>query len=130
MKDRRRKHTGVNSSDGALNNHNRQTVQSGQGTDDLANSRELRHHVEEQGDERHEAEVQHGDGAVALLHPLGQHKALGAFPADDGAQPGEDEQRQRRREGVDDHALDARDGAQLRVREEDAGSETFATCQH
>lgn len=106
-----------------MDNHDGEAVEARQGVDDLANGGELGDHVEEQRDEGHEAEVQHGDGAVALAGPRGQDEALGRLATDDGAEDGEDEEREGGGQGVDDDALDAGDGGELRVGEEDAGAE-------
>lgn len=117
--------TGVHGRDDALHDEDGQAVEPRQGVDRLADGRQLRHHVQEHGDERQEAQPQRRGDAVPLAHPLGQDEALGALAADDGAERGKDEQRERRREGVRDDALDAGDGGELRVREQDAGSEAW-----
>lgn len=114
---------GVDCGDGALDNDDGQAVEAGEGGDDLADGGELGDHVEEEGDEGEEAEEEHARGAEALPGPLGEDEAVGAFAADDGAEVAKDEQGQGGGEGVDDDALDAGDGGQLRVGEEDAGTE-------
>ncbi|GKT95252.1 hypothetical protein Ct61P_13102 [Colletotrichum tofieldiae] len=117
------RHTGVDGGDDTLHYHDGQPVQARQSVDDLADGGQLCDHVQEQRDERHEAEVQHGNRTIALPRPCRQDEPLRGLAADDGTQDGENEERERGREGVDHDALDPRDRGELRVGEEDSGAE-------
>lgn len=89
----------------------------------MAHSRQLRDHVEEQGDQRHEAEVQCRSGPVPLPRPLGEDESLRTLASNDGAQRSERQQRQGGGQRVDDDPLDAGQRSQLRIGEEDRGSQ-------
>lgn len=116
--------TSVDGCDDAFHNDDREPVQSRQEVNNLSDGRQFRNHVKEQGQHRHEAEVDGRDDSIALPSPFGQDKALRALAADDGAEGGEDEERQARREGVDNHALHAGNSGELGVSKEDTGSES------
>lgn len=115
--------TRVDGRNDALDNDDGKSIQTRQSSNNLPDSRQLGHHVQEQRNQRHDAQIQHRERAVPLLGPLGEDEALGALAPDDGAQEAEDEHGQGRGECVDEHALDASDGGELRVGEEDAGAE-------
>lgn len=116
--------TSVDGRDDAFHNDDREAVQSREEVDHLSDGRQFRHHVQEQGQHRHEAEVDGRDDSIALPGPFRQDKALRTLAADDGAEGGEDEERQARREGVDNYALYASNSGELGVSKEDTRSES------
>lgn len=117
--------TSVDGGDDALYDHDGQRIKTGESVDDLTDGRQLSHHVQKQGDEGHEAQIQHSQGAVALTGPLGEHEAFGTFATDDGTEEAKDEHGKGRRQSVDDNTLNTGDGGQLRVGEEDTGAESY-----
>lgn len=121
----RRRLTSINGRDYTLNDHDGQRVKASQSLNDLSDSRQLTNHVQEQGNERHEAQIQHGDDAVSLTSPLREDETLGASSPDDRTKISKDEHGQRRRKSVDHHALHTRNGRQLGIREKNAGTKSY-----
>ena len=117
--------TGVDCSDRTLNNDDWEAIQASEETDDLANSRKLTDHVKEQREERHEAQVQHGNCSIALPRPLRQDEAFGTLSADDGAQESEQKHGQGRRQSVHDDTLYTSQGGEFGVREQDTGAKSY-----
>lgn len=118
-------HTRVDSRDDTFHNDSRKAVEASQRGDDLTNGRQLSHHVEEERGQSQETEEDGSGEAVPLASPFGQDKAVGALAADSRAEGGKNEQRQGRRQGVDENTLKTRDDGQLGVREQDTGTESY-----
>lgn len=116
--------TCVNRCHNTLDDNDRQSVETSEGANYLTNGRQLSNHVQEERHQRHEAEVQHGRGSIALSCPFRQHKAFGTLAADNGSQVSKDQHGQRRCKGVNHDTLHARQRSKLRVREEDTRSES------
>jgi len=85
--------TCIDGCDDALHNDDRQSVQASQESDNLTDSRQLRHHVEKQGEECHATEIDSRDGAIALSGPLGENKTFRTLASDNRTKRGEDEER-------------------------------------
>lgn len=107
--------TGVHGCDKTFHNQDRKCVKPRESIHDLADGRQLGYHVQKHSHQCQKTQPQSGDDSISLAHPLGEDEALWALLADDGAQVGKNQQRKGRGQGVDDHALHARDGGQLRV---------------
>lgn len=115
--------TCIHRRDDTFHNENGQHVKSRQGVDSLTDGRQLRNHVQEHGHQRQKAQPQRRDDAISLANPFRQDKTLGTLPADNRAERSKDQQREGRGESVDDNALNASDGGEFGVREQDTGPE-------
>ena len=84
--------TCIDRRDDALYNDDGQSVHASQGGDDLAKGGQLGNHVEEQGEHGHEAKIESRYETISLTSPLGENKALWAFPSNDGTESSKDQE--------------------------------------
>ena len=70
----------------ALDNHGRQTIETGQLVYDLLESAEFAHHVQKERNQGHSGQVQCSNDAVAFPSPFCEDEAMGALSANNGSE--------------------------------------------